>query len=162
MKKTKFIKYEIFSALGIMIVGTILHFAYSWSNNNPLVSLFSSVNESVWEHLKILFYSYLLFTLVGTLIFRNKSYFSNKTIAIYKSLGFIITFYYTYSGIIGQSVPIIDILSFYLAIIIGQISSYKKREIYNFKLIIALLIVTSLAFTIFTFYPLEIGIFISP
>ena len=30
--------------------GTLLHFCYEWSGENPFVALFAPVSESVWEH----------------------------------------------------------------------------------------------------------------
>ena len=40
------------------LAGTALHFAYDWCLS-PLVGLFAPVNESVWEHLKLLFWPFL-------------------------------------------------------------------------------------------------------
>ena len=38
------------------VVGTLLHFFFDWTGKNVIVALFSAVNESIWEHLKLLFY----------------------------------------------------------------------------------------------------------
>ena len=46
------------AALGFgwtIAVGSLLHFTFEWSQGSLLVGLFSAVNESVWEHLKLLF-----------------------------------------------------------------------------------------------------------
>ena len=59
-KKSSILKFEIISTIFIMIVGTLLHFTFRWSNNNPLVGIFSAVNESVWEHLKLIFFPMLI------------------------------------------------------------------------------------------------------
>ena len=40
------------------LAGTLLHFAYAWWPN-VLTAIFAPVNESVWEHLKLLFWPYL-------------------------------------------------------------------------------------------------------
>ena len=37
----------------ICLVGTLLHFTYEFSHHNKYVALFSAVNESTWEHIKI-------------------------------------------------------------------------------------------------------------
>ena len=39
--------------------GSALHFLYDWLPS-PLTALFSPINESVWEHLKLLFWPMLL------------------------------------------------------------------------------------------------------
>ena len=49
-----------FATLG----GTILHFLYDWTGGSILVAPFSGVNESTWEHMKLLFFPMLLFSLV--------------------------------------------------------------------------------------------------
>ena len=47
----------------VSLLGVLLHFTYDWSGKNPFVGLFSSVNESAWEHLKLFFFPMLLLTL---------------------------------------------------------------------------------------------------
>ena len=47
--------------------GTILHFLYNWTGGSILVSPFSGVNESTWEHMKLLFWPLALFALVQRL-----------------------------------------------------------------------------------------------
>ena len=37
----------------ICLVGTLLHFTYELSHHNKYVAIFSAVNESTWEHIKI-------------------------------------------------------------------------------------------------------------
>ena len=48
----------------ISIVGTLLHFTYELSNHNKYVALFSAVNESTWEHIKIALTPYFVWSLV--------------------------------------------------------------------------------------------------
>ena len=58
-------KYNFYNVLFIFILGTLLHFTYNWSNNNFIVGLFSSTNESIFSHTKLLilptFIFYILF-----------------------------------------------------------------------------------------------------
>lgn len=42
----------IFTALS----GTLMHFAYEYSDQNPLVGMFAPVSESTWEHMKMVFF----------------------------------------------------------------------------------------------------------
>ena len=51
----KLIKVFVIMTILVLISGVLLHFAYEWSGNNPLVGAFSAVNESTWEHLKLIF-----------------------------------------------------------------------------------------------------------
>ena len=51
----------------VTFAGTFLHFLYDWTGRNILVSPFSGVNESTWEHMKLLFWPLFLFGLVQRL-----------------------------------------------------------------------------------------------
>ncbi len=61
---TQIKKWEIAEFIFIAIVGTLLHFVYDWSGQNPAVGIIAPVSESTWEHLKLLFMPALLFTLI--------------------------------------------------------------------------------------------------
>lgn len=164
IKNKNILKFEIYSTIFIILLGTILHFTFEWSNNNSLIGVFSAVNESVWEHLKILFFPMLVTTIIGHFYFKDEipNYLCFKTKGILLSLSFIVIFFYTYSGILGTHYPLIDIISFVIAVIIGEIYSYKKikaNDSCNNSLALIILIIFTIAFIIFTFYPPHIGIF---
>ena len=57
-------RLNLFHFIFISILGVLLHFTYEWSGDNPAVGLFSAVNESTWEHLKLIFFPMLLLTLI--------------------------------------------------------------------------------------------------
>lgn len=65
MDKTKIKKYQIISAIFVCIAGTLLHFTYEIFGKNNFIASFSAVNESVWEHLKLLFFPLLFTTVIG-------------------------------------------------------------------------------------------------
>ena len=67
MNIKKLFKYHIFSILLISILGTLLHFTFHCSNSNLLIGAFSAVNESTWEHLKLLFFPTLISLIFGYL-----------------------------------------------------------------------------------------------
>ena len=48
----------ILTCLLAMLAGTGLHFLYEWLPN-PVTALLSPINESLWEHIKILYWPYL-------------------------------------------------------------------------------------------------------
>lgn len=165
-QKISFKKFEIISTIFSIIIGSLLHFTYEWSNRNPFLGIFSSVNESTWEHLKILFIPMFITTMIGFFYYKNiNHYLCQKTKGILLSLSFIIVFFYTYTGIIGNNFAIIDILSFLIAIILGEIYTYKKIQSFtpcSNKISILVLIVLTSSFILFTFYPPHIGIFQDP
>lgn len=160
-------RFQIFSAIFTMILGTLLHFTYEWSNENLLISSFSAVNESTWEHLKLLFYPMLLTTIVGYFYFviNKHNFLCAKTIGILISISFTIIFFYTYTGIIGTNFAILDIGSFFVAVILGEYVAYRlliSDFICNKKIAFIVLGILLLCFIVFTYVPPKIGLFVDP
>ena len=98
-----------------MILGTLNHFLYDWSGKNPVIALFTPVNESVWEHMKLLFFPFLLLSLIEYIIRRPDSsrFFGSRLFAVWCGMFSIIVLFYGYSGAIGKSFVLIDILLYY-------------------------------------------------
>ena len=65
------LKTNLFRFIFISVLGVLLHFTYEWSGDNAVVGLFSAVNESTWEHLKLLFFPFLLLTILEVLLRGN-------------------------------------------------------------------------------------------
>lgn len=59
--------FLIIGAVFTIITGTLLHFVYEWSGESLFVGIFSPINESVWEHLKLLFFPMSVWILIGYL-----------------------------------------------------------------------------------------------
>ncbi len=170
MEKKKIIRFQIFSVIFTWILGTILHFLYEWSGDNKIIASFSAVNESTWEHLKLVFFPMLITTIVGFLVIGkdNKKFWCAKTIEIILAMSFIIVFFYTYTGIIGTNFAILDIGSFFVAVILGEYFAYKIMTNDEYKLkcnkriaVIGLICIL-LCFIIFTYLPPHIGLFKDP
>jgi hypothetical protein len=84
---------------------------------------------------------------------------------ILASISFVIIFFYTYTGILGTNFAILDIASFFVAVILGEYVSYKKiksKSTCNNLISIIILLVLCLCFIFFTFYPPHIGLFKDP
>lgn len=166
-KKSSILKFEIISTIFIMIVGTLLHFTFGWSNNNPLIGTVSAVNESTWEHLKLLFFPMLISTIIGY-FYKGKhipNYLCSKVLGTILSMSFIVVFFYTYTGIIGKNFAIVDIASFFIAVLLGQYIAYRKMESTfscNKSVPIIILLVLCLCFFVFTFFPPHIVLFQDP
>lgn len=166
MDFTKIKNYQIFSAIFAIILGTLLHFTFEWLGENSIVGAFSSINESTWEHLKLAFYPMLITTIIGTFKFKNQpNFLCSKTIGIITAISFITIFFYTYTGILGRNIAIIDISSFIIAVILGEYVSYrlmKSNYKYNNTLAIIILIALTFCFIFFTYYPPKIALFQDP
>ena len=64
MFNKKILKWQIVAIIFGIAFGTLLHFTYKWSGQNKLIGVFSSVNESTWEHLKLSFFPIVIFGLI--------------------------------------------------------------------------------------------------
>ena len=49
--------------------GTILHFLYDWTGESLLVAPFSGINESTWEHMKLLFWPMFVYAIAQSFFF---------------------------------------------------------------------------------------------
>ena len=76
--------FLIIGAVFTIITGTLLHFVYEWSGESLFVGIFSPINESVWEHLKLLFFPMSVWILIGYFIFgkKFKTYIPSAVIGI--------------------------------------------------------------------------------
>ena len=100
-------KLQIISIIFSIILGTLLHFTFELFCNNLFVASFSAVNESVWEHLKLVFSPMFIFAIIEYFLLKNynnkNNYIFSKTMAIIFAVLFITIFFFTYTGIIGNN-----------------------------------------------------------
>lgn len=167
MKNISTKQIVIIGTIFMIVSGSVLHFIYQLSGNNQIVALFSAVNESVWEHGKLFLLPIaivLFFEFLKTKNLPKILWVAVSQLTI--MLGFTFTFFYTYTGALGIENLFIDILTFIVAVIIGQIFAYKqliskKIPPINQYASSIILIVIILAFAIITFYPPNLPIFIA-
>ncbi len=160
--------YIIWGIILVSILGTLGHFIYQWSGENPFIGLFFSTNESTWEHMKLFFFPMIIY-----------SYFMNKSLkpqypsvtsalffGVFSGTVLIPIIFYTYSGILGFNLTFLDISTFYVSVIIAFISVYNltlSQRVEKYRtLLLTLLVIFFLAFLVFTMFPPNLGIFISP
>lgn len=163
----KLFKYEIIGFIFVSVLGTLFHFLYEWLGYSKVIALFCPVNESVWEHLKLLFFPYLIWTIIEYfLLNRKENFFSAKIKGVLCGNLFIVTFFYTYSGISGRTSSFIDILSFFVGTAIAFIISYEimrnSKKDTNKIIPIIMFIAISGIFFLFTFMPPLIPLFEDP
>ena len=149
-------------------VGTILHFLYDWLGEAIWIAPFSGVNESTWEHIKLLFWPMFIYAVVQSFFFGDrKDFWCVKLRGILLGLVLIPVLFYTYNGVIGKSPDWINIAIFFVSAAIAYI--YETR-LFNTeglrckspRLALAALVGIAILFVIFTFATPEIGIFKDP
>lgn len=130
MKKGVYEKLKRDIGIGIVfsvIVGTLAHFVYEWSGENPIAAIFFPVDESVWEHVKLLFFPTLFYCLF--LIKKWKKVYpcilSSVPVGIVIGSLSIPAFFYFYTAILGNHLLVLDILIFIISVFITFFVIYK-------------------------------------
>lgn len=110
----KIINWQIAGFAFTVIIGTAFHFLFIWTNESIVAAFVSPVNESIWEHIKLLFFPMLVYALFEY-SFWGKQYarfWCIKLKGILTGMALIPTLYYTYTGIIGESLDWFNIVIF--------------------------------------------------
>ena len=149
--------------------GVLLHFLYDWTNKSIFVAPFSAVNESTWEHMKLLFYPMVIFAFIEYKIVGKsyENYWCVKLIGIIIGLSLIPFIYYTYTGALGVSADWFNITIFFIAAAVSYFVEARLLEkgfsfsCSNQVVFIILLLIFAL-FVVFTFFTPEIPIFTDP
>ncbi len=172
-KSKLILKINIGAAIICIALGVLLHFLFELADKNYFVALISAVNESTWEHLKLLFIPYTLIMIIEYFIYGKNmlAFFLPKLCGVIVGIISIITFFYTYTGIFGKSIDAINIIIYVLSVVIAYgvaniLSNLPKRKenVSGFTESLAIIgfAVITTAFFIFTFYPPHIPLFRDP
>ena len=165
--KNKVLIWEIGGFLFIGLIGAALHFTFEMSNFSSMeVAYFSAVNESTWEHLKMVFFPGLVFALIQYTYVREdvNNYILAKVAGLVIMPLVIAIGWYIYAPILGRSYYPADLFLFYLAVFLGQWASYKlltraPLEKKYTQYAIGVFLVMFVAFSTFTYFPPNIFLF---
>ena len=148
--------------------GTVLHFLYEWLGEARWIAPFSGVNESTWEHMKLLFWPMFIFAVVESFFFRDvEDFWCVKLRGTLVGLGLIPLIFYSYNGVIGKSPDWVNIGIFFVAAALGYVyetrlfrrtegkSEYPTAAFFG-------LCFMAVLFIVFTFFTPRIGIFKDP
>lgn len=150
------------------LLGTVLHFLYDWLGGAVWIAPFSGVNESTWEHMKLLFWPMLAFAAVQRLFFREREdFWCIKLRGILLGLTLIPVIFYTYNGVIGKSPDWLNITIFFVSAAAAYLYETRflraeRTDCPSPKAALGLLCVIALLFVVFTFATPRIGIFRDP
>lgn len=173
IQKTSIFRWEMWGIIFIVLVGSLLHFTFDFSGGWRPLGVISAVNESVWEHLKLAFWPAIFWTIIEFFFVRRPTKDTSPNFILAKAIGayimplIIVAIFYSYTAFTGHSILAVDLSSFVIAVVIGQIVSYKLwcllrlTRIFN-SLGLVMLVIGVLLFAILTFYPPVVGIFQDP
>jgi len=163
----RLLRLTIIGAVFMALAGSALHFAYDLSGQSALVGLFSPVNESVWEHAKLVFLPPLLwygFTALSLGRGRSHELVGSSAVALWFMPLFQIAFYYAYAAVAHGDLFVMDIVDFTLTVVLGQVLFYQlstRLHCTRASRVAAVLSIVALAcvFVVFTVRPLHIRLF---
>lgn len=158
-------RYIVAGIIFTVIAGILSHFVYEWSGRNYILGFFFPVNESTWEHMKLVFFPMLLYGVFAVKQLENEYTCMEKAFlkGILTGIFLIPVIFYTYTGILGYDVAWLNILTFVLCVIIAYAVVYKTAQSCadsKENVILKILVWTFfIAFILFTYNPPELGIF---
>ena len=160
---------QLFEFIFTCIAGTLLHFLYEWSGNNIVAAVFSGVNESTWEHMKILFVPMFIYALVEKHLLSEKlcDYWCVKLKGILIGIFMIPFLFYTLNGVFGKTPAWLNIGIFYFSAAYSFIFEYtlfkkQKKCFIGQTMAFAFLCLVALAFLVLTFVQPKLPIFLDP
>ena len=168
MKKS-LLRWQFVGFVFASIAGVLLHFAFDLTDKNAFFALFSAVNESIWEHLKLLFFPMFVFALIESRYIgsENKSFWCVKLIGIMSGMALTVVLYYTINGVFGKTPDWINIAIFFIATAFGYILETRlliKNSIEcKFPMVpLTILVLIGVVFAVLTFITPQIPLFEDP
>ena len=158
-------KKDLPSILAVAILGSLNHFLYDWTGCSSLAALFCPINESPWEHLKLLFFPFLFVTLGTAALyrFRDRRFFYCRFLGVVCGMAFTLVTFYTYTGIWGSHALILDLLIFFLSVVLSFSAARfffrALRQIPSANVIFTLWGAGIFFFFVFTCFPPGIPLF---
>lgn len=158
----------ILETIFVCIFGVLLHFTYDISKHNKVVGIFSVVNESVWEHIKLALTPMFLYTIIDLVFYLDRpNYFLAKFVSVLTVIIVIPTIFYGYKSILKKDIPAIDISSFFIAVLSSEYFMYLILKIDNTHRILNyislfLFILIFIMYLTLTFFPIKIPLFKDP
>ena len=169
MRKRLFF-WELAGFLFTSAVGSLLHFVYEWSGGSLAAAVVSAVNESTWEHMKLLFVPMFLFSVVQVCVLGTTSpnFLAVRAVSIVTGLTLIPVLYYTYTGAWGQMRDWANIAVFFLAALgafLLDCSLLRRNRLSSpWQQVLGLVMLWALAFCFVwcTFRPFHIALWRDP
>lgn len=169
MKERAWRKWEVAGLFFVLVWGNVFHFVFDWSGENAIVGAIAAVNESVWEHVKLLVVPWVLVSFAEFLALRRSgAVLLRRAVGLVSGMLFIPVAYYSYVGSTGSNVAIINILIFQLAALLAfgvswYLGSRGKCRGKGWSMLGGIVLLFMLALTVvWTYYPPQLPLFTDP
>ena len=163
-------RWQLGGFLFVCAAGTALHFLYQWSGESVAAAPFAAVNESVWEHMKLLFWPMLLWAGAERAVLGgySRGFWPAKALGTLLGLALIPALYYTYTGALDVSIMWVDIAIFFVAAAAAFLAEtrmlardWRCRGGARASALVLLLLLSA-AFVLCTFVPPRVPLFRDP
>ena len=142
---------EIFGLVFSIILGTIGHFLYEWSNDNKIIGFFFSKSESTWEHIKLGLTPIILWTIIEFFTFKFNNLFFAKFASIITFSLCIIILYYGFKKLFKKNIIFVDIMIFYISLALSYIVSIRILNNPTYGIILNLLCFIGICFILYLY-----------
>lgn len=151
-----------------LAVGSLSHFFYEWSGGNIAAGIFFPVNESVWEHMKLVFFPFLVYFAIAlplTPTLNNRIF--GAFAATFIAAGFIPVVFYTYTAFTGRAVLAVDVTTYGVGVFLGYLVAYKAfthprtSSVFCAAGVLGLIFISACYFTMTAFAP-DFFLFVDP
>lgn len=167
--KTTLSNWQFKGFIFTSIIGVLLHFLFDWTGGSIFVAPFSAVNESIWEHMKLIFFPMFVFAFIENK-YIGKSYenfWCIKLIGIILGIVLIPVLYYTINGVFGTTADWVNIAIFFVTAMTSYAIEtwlFKKGSINckSPKRALLILCLIAIVFVLFTFFTPQIPLFEDP
>ncbi len=161
-------KYFFLGIPVLFFAGSLFHFLYEWSGENPIVGAIAAVNESVWEHCKLIVLPLILWWVLGYLFLGKKyrldidKWFTAAAIALLTAIITVPLLFYGYTNAFGFESVIIDIFLLLVGLAVGQSLGYhyyRYGKGINYMVGLVIMLAVMAVFVLFTFKTPHLPIF---
>ena len=157
---------RIISTIGIFLLCFLFHFIYDWIPSY-ITAIFFPVNESIWEHMKLLFSAVVMYGIIDYIILQKfkikyNNFFTNLFVTGISIIPIYLLMFLPVYYKIGENM-VITIGIMLISIIISQVISYyilKASDLDKLNIIsLILIIMTYIVFAYLTYYPIKTELF---
>ena len=167
MREEKWSAWETAGLFVVLIAGNLLHFVYGWSGGSPIAAMFAAVNESTWEHMKLLAMPWILWSVLEALALGKGGgqLLMPRALGMLTGLAAIPMLFYTYRGVTGQANHMVNIAIFQLAVLLAfrvtrRLARGRRFAGKNWQILgLCLLLVIGALFVRWTFHPPMLPLF---
>lgn len=154
----------------ISILGMFFHFLFDLVSQNVIFSLIAPVNESVWEHLKLVFFPVVIYWMISYWLLKKEydpsinHWIKGLCAGVFSGMFLVVFAHYGILGAFGSIGTAIDIAIFVLSIALTQLVGFNVYNVSTnqqlwFYVSLFLLLLFVVAFALFTYNPPRILFF---